>query len=161
MRLSNKNKIPLYNFYFTFLLVMLGVGFLFFTFDFYRISFLSKIPKVLFLVVPIISLSIFYFRGNQIFEYDSDGEALNFKNRSPFPLFGNTKSDEFPKYKLLKYSIENDLISKRLNVIISSKKSGQVRLRYDISYLTKKEIRDLKISLNKVLKANNKETEND
>jgi hypothetical protein len=42
---------------------------------------------------------------------------------------------------------------KRLYVTVSSKNSGSTILKYQISYL-KKEVKDLKISLNKVVKAN-------
>ncbi|PZU83030.1 MAG: hypothetical protein DI529_13270, partial [Chryseobacterium sp.] len=55
---------------------------------------------------------------------------------------------------LIKYNIVNGLIFKRLYIYITSKKSHVLILKYDISYLEKKEIKDLKFSLNKVIKAN-------
>lgn len=48
----------------------------------------------------------------------------------------------------------NAIFFKRLYITISSKKQSTTTLKYEISYLTTKEIRDLKISLNKVLKVN-------
>jgi hypothetical protein len=93
--------------------------------------------------------------GRPIFEYDSDGEALNFRNNHIlYVLAKKNAKDEFPKYKLLKYNIVNLLIFKKLYIYISSKKSNVVILKYDLSYLSGKEIKDLKFSLNKVVKAN-------
>ena len=69
-------------------------------------------------------------------------------------IFGRDISDEFPKYKLKKYEVVNAIFFKRLYITISSKKQSTTTLKYEISYLTTKEIRDLKISLNKVLKVN-------
>ena len=63
-------------------------------------------------------------------------------------------NDEFPKYKLLKYEILDLLFVRRLYIILRSKKSKEVMLKYDISYLTKKELNDLKFSLSKVSKEN-------
>ncbi len=119
----------------------------------YRIDFLG-VESYLLLVFPIVLWFIFYLRGRQIFEYDSDGEALNFRNRNVVTIFGNAANDEFPKYKLISYEVVNFLIFKRLYVKIQSKKSKFIVLKYDISYLSRREIRDLKASLNKVVKAN-------
>lgn len=71
-----------------------------------------------------------------------------------FPFCKKPLSDEFPKYKLQKFEVIDLFLMKRLYITISSKNSGSTILRYEISYLTKREISDLKISLNKVVKAN-------
>ena len=153
MRLSNKSKEPIYNFIFSVLLMSLLIGVVLFIVERYRLYFLGN-ESYLLLIIPIVILILFHFRGKQIFEYDSDGEALNFKNRNVITFLDKVVSDEFPKYKLLNYEVVNALLFKRLYITISSKKSNSVILRYDISYLTNKEIKDLKFSLNKVLKAN-------
>lgn len=153
MRLSNKRKVPLYNFAITLLLILMLFGILGYFFEMYRLKILGY-EEYLLLIIPAILLIIFFLRGRQIFEYDSDGEALNFKNRGISPIFGKSVSDEFPKYKLLKYEVVNAIIFKRLYITISSKKSHSITLKYDISYLTDKEIKDLKSSLNKVVKHN-------
>ena len=129
------------------------IGVVLFIVERYRLDFLGN-ESYLLLIIPIVILILFHFRGKQIFEYDSDGEALNFKNRNVITFLDKVVSDEFPKYKLLNYEVVNALLFKRLHITISSKKSNSVILRYDISYLTNKEIKDLKFSLNKVLKAN-------
>ena len=158
MRLNNRNKIGFFNFLST-LLVMISlfgiVGFLRERFQYNYLGFSS----ILFLLIPLVFITIFYLRGRQIFEYDSDGEALNFKNRNVLPYLSRPISDEFPKYKLQNYEILNGFIFKRLYINIASKKNHTITLRYDISYLSKKELNDLKFSLSKVIK-NNKEREN-
>ncbi len=160
MRLSNRNKAPLYHFYFTALLMLLAGGIGLFFVERYRIDFLGQESYAL-VIVPIILFILFYLRGRQIFEYDSDGEALNFKNRNIITALEKDASDEFPKYKLLHTEVVNAIILKKLYITISSKKNNAVVLKYDISYLSNKEIKDLKFSLNKVIKANkeNKRTE--
>lgn len=110
--------------------------------------------SVFLLIIPILCFVFLWIRGNQVFEYDSDGEALNFNNFSVMPFFKNAKRDEFPKYKLIKYEVINLFLVKRLYITISSKKSNSLILKYDISYLSNKDIKDLKLSLQKVVKYN-------
>lgn len=153
MRLSNRNKAGMYSFMNTVLLMIFLGGILLFILEKYKFNYFGK-EEYLILLVPVLVTLVFYLRGRQIFEYDSDGEALNFKNRHIIPFIDKPSSDEFPKYKLVKFDILNARLFKRLYVTISSKKNHSVILKYDISYLTTKEQRDLKISLNKVLKAN-------
>jgi len=124
----------------------------------YRFNILGM-ESYLFLLVPITMLIVFHLNGRQIFEYDSDGEALNFKNRNIIPFLDKPLHDEFPKYKLIKYDVISILFIKRLYVTISSKSSGSTMLKYEISYLTKKEVNDLQLSLNKVVKANKEKNE--
>jgi hypothetical protein len=119
----------------------------------YRFQAVGKISYLL-LIVPILILGLFYLNGRQIFEYDSDGEALNFKNRNIIPFLDKPLHDEFPKYKLIEYEIVSIFFLRRLYVKITSKNSGSTMLKYDISYLTGKEVNDLKLSLNKVVKTN-------
>ncbi|MEY8760690.1 hypothetical protein [Chryseobacterium tongliaoense] len=154
MRLSNRNKASVYNFINTLLFMILAGGITGFFLEESRFNILGQ-GSYLLIIVPVILLGIFYLNGRQIFEYDSDGEALNFKNRNIIPFLNKPLSDEFPKYKLLKYEIVQIFFLKRLYITISSKNSGSTMLKYEISYLTKKEINDLKFSLNKVVKANN------
>lgn len=153
MRLSNKRKYSIYSFLMTLLAMLMLLGILGYFFEMYRLKILGY-EEYLLLIIPAALLLIFFLRGRQIFEYDSDGEALNFKNRGISPIFGKSVSDEFPKYKLLKYEVVNAIIFKRLYITISSKKSHSITLKYDISYLMDKEIKDLKLSLNKVVKQN-------
>ncbi|SHK37241.1 hypothetical protein [Chryseobacterium polytrichastri] len=158
MRLSNRNKASVYNFVNTLLIMAVLVGIAAFLLEEYRFNVLG-LESYLLLVIPIALLVAFYLRGRQIFEYDSDGEALNFKNKNIVPFLDKPLSDEFPKYKLLSYEIIDIFFIKRLYITISSKVSGSTMLKYEISYLTKKEITDLKFSLSKVVKTNNEKKE--
>lgn len=153
MRLNNRNKQGRYNFLGTLFLLAFLFGVIAFTLEKYRFDILGS-ESVFLIIVPTIFLCIFYVRGRQIFIYDSDGEALNFKNRNVLMFFDKPISDEFPKYKLMSYEIINAVIFKRLFITISSKKNHPIILKYDVSYLTKKELNDLKISLSKVIKTN-------
>lgn len=153
MRLNNRDKAAYYQFLsvLTLLIMLGGVGA--FLIERYMVDFLGW-ESVIFIAVPILLMVIFYLRGRQIFEYDSDGEALNFRNRNVVTFLHRKISDEFPKYKLLKYEIIDLFIMRRLYVTISSKKNLSITLRYDISYLKRKEVEDLKTSLNKVVRKN-------
>lgn len=153
MRLNNRNKVGFFHFLSTLVIMLFVAGVTAFFLERYFFDFLGW-SSSLFLIIPTAILLIFYFRGRQIFEYDSDGEALNFKNRNVFHILNKPCSDEFPKYKLINYEILNAFILKRLYITISSKKSNSIILKYDISYLTKKELNDLKFSLSKVIKLN-------
>ena len=153
MRLNNRNKAGFYNFLSTFLLMLFLGGVSVFFLEKYKFDVLG-IESALFILIPAIFLAIFYVRGRQIFEYDSDGEALNFKNRNVISFLDRPANDEFPKYKLLSYEIVNAYVFKRLYITISSRKGHSTILKYDVSYLTKRELSDLKLSLSKVIKAN-------
>lgn len=154
MRLSNRNKTSVYSFVNTLLVMFLIAGVGAYLLEEYRFNILGWESSLL-IVVPVILIVFFYLSGRQIFEYDSDGEALHFRNRNIIPFLHKPLSDEFPKYKLQKFEVINILFYKRLYITISSKNSGSTMLKYEVSYLTNKEIKDLKFSLNKVVKANN------
>ena len=153
MRLNNRNKIGYFQFLSTFVVTLFLLGIFLFFVEYYFYKLLGS-GAILLLVIPTLIIVIFYLRGRQIFEYDSDGEALNFKNKNVVLFLDKPLSDEFPKYKLKSYEIVNALILKRLYVTISSKKSNAIILKYDVSYLSKKELNDLKLSLSKVTKNN-------
>lgn len=153
MRLNNRNKSGLYNFLMTLLLMLLIAGIIGFLLERYKFDILGWESSFL-IILPVLLLAIFFIRGRQIFEYDSDGEALNFKNRNIIFFLDKPLNDEFPKYKLMKYEVVNALIFKRLYITISSKKNNATILKYDISYLTKKQLMDLKVSLSKVVRTN-------
>ena len=161
MRLSNRKKAPIYNFLLTFslLFTIIGCGMTFL--NIIKLPVFGKMASISLLLIGGAGLVIIFLRGRQIFEYDSDGEALNFKNHSIIPFLGNEAKDEFPKYKLVSFEIVNALLFKRLYIKITSKKHKESILKYDISYLTSSEIRDLKLSLQRTIKANKENTDND
>ena len=155
MRLSNRSRIPIYNFVLTLINVLIVIGLAGFILEKTRLSMFGN-ESILFVLLPVVLLILFLVRGRQIFEYDSDGEAVNFKNRNIIPFLSKEIRDEFPKYKILSYEVVNAIFFKKLFVKIKSRKEHHqaIILKYDISYLTDKEIKDLKFSLKKIIKAN-------
>jgi hypothetical protein len=155
MRLSNRSRIPIYNFVLTLINVLIVIGLAGFILEKTRLAMFGN-ESVLFVLLPVVLLILFLVRGRQIFEYDSDGEAVNFKNRNIIPFLSKEIRDEFPKYKILSYEVVNAIFFKKLFVKIKSRKGHHqaIILKYDISYLTDKEIKDLKFSLKKIIKAN-------
>lgn len=133
--------------------MLLCIGIVGFILEKYKFNILGGLSYLL-IIVPLLLLILYYINGRQIFEYDSDGEALHFRNRNVVPFLSKPLSDEFPKYKLMKFDAIDLFFIKRLYITISSKNNGSTVLKYEISYLTKKEVNDLKFSLNKVIKAN-------
>ena len=155
MRLSNRSRLPIYNFVLTLINVLIVIGLAGFILEKTRLAMFGN-ESVLFVLLPVVLLILFLVRGRQIFEYDSDGEAVNFKNRNIIPFLSKEIRDEFPKYKILSYEVVNAIFFKKLFVKIKSRKEHHqaIILKYDISYLTDKEIKDLKFSLKKIIKAN-------
>ncbi|MCG2792086.1 MAG: hypothetical protein L6262_00875 [Weeksellaceae bacterium] len=154
MRLSNRNRTPVYNFIYSLCGIFLILGILAYVLEISKFDVFGNKSWVL-LLIPAMLLLLLYFLGRPIFEYDSDGEALNFRNNHILFIFAkNNAKDEFPKYKLIKFNIVKFLLFKKLYVYISSKKSPILILKYDISFLTRKQVNDLKFSLNKATKAN-------
>lgn len=153
MRLSNRQKVPWFNFQNTVVIALIALGFLLFVLEKFKFNILG-IEENLLILFPIILAVISYLRGRQIFEYDSDGEMITIKNRRTNMFFPKVSNDEFPKYKVVDYQVVNFIIYKKLYLYINSKKHQKITLKYDISYLTKKEINNLKYSLSKIVKEN-------
>lgn len=157
MRFNNRKKTPIYQFFFTASILLLGIGLLMSFLHYINIPVFRKNIYLKLIYLGIVIYVILYLRGRQIFEYDSDGEAINFKNYSVFPIMKKEIKDEFPKYKLISYDIVNAIIFKRLYVKIYSKKKKSITLSYDISYLTSQEVRELRLSLRRTIKKNNEQ----
>jgi hypothetical protein len=153
MRLNNRKKAGIYNFISTTIILIFVLGCGAFFMELFKFDFLGRGTTALLIIVPSIFGLIFYLRGRQIFEYDSDGEALNFKNRNVL-FYEKPISDEFPKYKLISYEIIDVLLFRKIYINVSSRKNKVITLKYDVSYLSKKELKDLKFSLSKVIKEN-------
>lgn len=155
MRLSNRSRVPIYNFVLTLINMFIIIGFAAFVLEKTRLAMFGN-ESFLFIIIPILMVILFWVRGRQIFEYDSDGEAVNFKNKNIIPFLSKEIRDEFPKYKILSYEVVNAYIFKRLYVRIKSRKEPHhaIILKYDISYLRDKEVNDLRFSLKKIVKAN-------
>lgn len=161
MRLSNRSREPVYSFVYSLAGIVFVLGIIAYILEINKFDVFGDRSWVL-LLIPTMMFLYLYFLGRPIFEYDSDGEALNFRNSHIIYLLAKKNAkDEFPKYKLLSFKIVNAFIFKSLYVYIISKKSHVLILKYDISYLSIKQIKDLKFSLNKVIKANKEITKED
>ena len=155
MRLNNRNKAGYYQFLSILVLMIFFGGIIAYLLERNVYDYVDT-GAIFLIIIPLVITLIFYFRGSQIFEFDSDGEALHFRNKNVVFFLDKNTNDEFPKYKLLKYEIVNIFILKRLYITVKSKRNKSLILQYDISYLSQKEVKDLETSLKHVLK-NNKE----
>lgn len=154
MRLSNRNRTPVYSFIYSLCGIVFILGIIAYVLEINKFDVFGDKSWVI-LLVPSLIFLLLYFLGRPIFEYDSDGEALNFRNNHILFVFASKNAkDEFPKYKLIKFNVVKTLVFRKLYVYISSKKSHVLILKYDISFLSRKQVKDLKFSLNKVTKAN-------
>ena len=150
MRLSNRNRIPVFSFIYSLVGIIFILGVIAYILEINKFDIFGNKVWIL-LAIPLMLFLLLYFIGRPVFEYDSDGETLNFRNSHILYLLTKKNAkDEFPKYKLLKFNIVNVLFFKRLYVYISSKKSHVIILKYDVTFLSKKQLKDLKFSLNKV-----------
>lgn len=107
-------------------------------------------------------LAFLYYRGLPVFEYDSDGEVLNFTARDPnLQMISNSfvKHTEFPKRKLVRFEIKRYPFRRRLHLYIDSKNHSLKKQSVSISYLSRREVKDLNRSLLGVI-SRNKEKEN-
>ena len=116
-------------------------------------NYSSLIPNVIALVV-----GIYIFMVGKTFEFDSDGETMNFKSNgvlvSQFMHYREQRT-EVPKSKLKDFKVENYLFYKRLHIFIHSRNSrGYRHYKYNITFLRGKKVKALKMSLAKILEKN-------
>lgn len=159
MKIDNKSRVSfIFQLIYTVIFTLLVVGgFLNFLAE-ERID--ENIPNETFLVLLFIILIIVYYLGPPIFFYDSLGETTTIKNRTSYPMDifnSDIKYAEFPKRKIKGFKVvKRWFFKKSLRLILQSNKSnsGRTAITYNITYLTKREINDLKISLTDITKEN-------
>ena len=155
MRLSNRNRTPYYSFIYSLCGIVFILGIIAYVLEINKFAVFGDKSWII-LLIPALTFLLLFFLGRPVFEYDSDGEALNFRNNHIIYILSKKNAkDEFPKYKLLQFNVVNAVIFRRLYIYISSKKNHVLILKYDVSFLSRKQVKDLKFSLNKVVKANN------
>jgi hypothetical protein len=159
MRLTNRQKKPMYDFFNTLFLMIILTCIALYILEKFKFNLLG-IEENFLLIIPIMIFVIYYLKGRQVFDYDSDGETLTIKNRFVSFIGYKNANDEFPKYKVVRYNIVNAILFKKLYIVITSKKHEIINLKYDISYLTQKEVKDLKFSLSKIIQNNKKNPTN-
>ncbi|WP_424493521.1 hypothetical protein [Salinimicrobium sp. GXAS 041] len=118
-------------------------------------NYSSLIPNLIALLV-----AIYIFIVGRSFEFDSDGETLNFKSNglliSKFMHYREQRT-EVPKSKLRDFKIINFWVYKKLHIYINSRnKKGYRHYKYNITFLGGKKRKSLKQSLAKVVERNNK-----
>lgn len=123
----------------------------------------SKIVEIIspyYLVLIFLGLIVLAYRyGHQLFDYNSDGEVLNIKTQDAFwaKHFPQTrKLTDFPKNKLRDFKIKKGLFNRKLDLFVSSKRSkkGYVKLTFNITFLSRSEVADLRLSLSRMVKRN-------
>ncbi len=106
----------------------------------------------------LLAFGFYFHRIGQLFEFDSDGETLNFKNNGVFFskfMEYRVKRAEFPKGKLIDFEVSDYGIYASLKIFITSRrKKGPRSYRFNITFLNKKKKRGMIDSLNKVLEKN-------
>lgn len=159
MRFSNYNTIRYVPFLYFFIITSIVVlGYLEFKFE-QEDLFYAEVIYWIFLGVMIVLLLYIYNFG-KLFEYDSDGEALCFRNSGAVlseTLNYRENKAEFPKHKLKQYKISDYLIFKKLSIYVKSNYLGQKQVKkivFDITFVKPKRISLMKASLNKVVKTN-------
>ncbi|CAL66453.1 hypothetical protein [Christiangramia forsetii] len=122
-----------------------------------EISFSHFIPNIVTLL-----LGLYVHRIGQAFDFDSDGETLNFKNNGVFLskfMEYRVKKAEFPKRKLGKFKFVDFGIYSALTIYIRSRrKKGYRKYTFNTTFLTRKKKRGMVDSLNKVLETTPKVT---
>ena len=109
-------------------------------------------------IVFFILLFLVLHKVAKYFEYDSDGHVLVIINRgfviSEYIKYGEKKA-EFPKEKLLYYKLNKHFIFyKSLNLYIKSGEHHQKRLKFNVTLVSNKKLKYLRMSLDKVVKQN-------
>ncbi len=122
-----------------------------------ELSFSHFLPNIVTLLI-----ALYVHRIGQVFEFDSDGETLNFKNNGVFFskfMEYRVKKAEFPKRKLGKFRFVNYGVYSALTIYISSRrKKGYRKYTFNTTFLTRKKKRGMVDSLNKVLETTPKVT---
>jgi len=116
-------------------------------------NYSSLIPNGIAIVV-----AVYIFIVGKKFEFDSDGETINFKSNgalvSQFMHYREQRT-EVPKSKLKNFKIENYFFYKRLHIYIHSRNSrGYRHYKYNITFLSGKKVKALEMSLAKILEKN-------
>ena len=107
----------------------------------------------------ILAFLFLIYRGNPVFTYDSDGEVIIMDSKNPsLKPFGRVFNQhyEFPKRKLVGYSIDKLPLRRKLTLTLSSKDGKRKRVTATMSYLNKQEVKDLERSLRGILSKNKK-----
>lgn len=121
-----------------------------------EISFSHFLPNIVTLL-----LAVYVHTIGQTFDFDSDGETLNFKNNGVFFskfMEYRVKKAEFPKRKLGKFKFVDYGIYSALTIYIRSRrKKGYRKYTFNTTFLNRKKKQGMVAALNKVLETRPRE----
>jgi len=110
--------------------------------------------------IALLIVAFLAYRGNPVFTYDSDGEVIILDSKNPSLAFLSNvfnRHYEFPKRKLVGYTISRWPFKKKLTLKISSKDGMRKMLSVSMSYVSKQDLKDLERSLRGILSKNKKD----
>ncbi|MFZ0491371.1 MAG: hypothetical protein WBV11_06090 [Salegentibacter sp.] len=114
------------------------------------VNFGHFVPNILVLL-----LGFYVHKIGQSFDFDSDGETLNFKNNGVFFskfMEYRVKKAEFPKRKLAKFHFTDYGIYSALTIYIKSRRRrGYKKYTFNTTFLSRKKKKGMVASLNSVL----------
>ncbi|MDT0685849.1 hypothetical protein [Autumnicola psychrophila] len=117
------------------------------------IGFSHYLPNIVTVLI-----GIYVHKIGQTFDFDSDGETLNFKNNGVFFskfMEYRVKKAEFPKRKLGKFRFSDYGIYSSLTIFIKSRRrSGFKKYTFNTTFLSRKKKKGMIVSLQKVLEYN-------
>ncbi len=159
MRLNTASKYR--HFVFIYIILILMFAFDVFVFSIDQTGSGGTLGQVQFRLgyVVILIVAFLIYRGNPVFTYDSDGEVIILDSKNPSLSFlgrAFNQHFEFPKRKLVGYSISKWPGRKKLTMTLSSKDGKRKRVSATMSYLNKQEVKDLERSLRGILSKNKK-----
>lgn len=160
MRIKNKRVKVLYSVLFILVIILLFLNLID---DNITGTFRRSISNNFLLISFLILVFVIYWKGYPFFEYDSDGEVITIRSSDPVIISrfsGNAFHIEFPKRKLISFSIKKGILRKKLQIKIKSK-HRIINRDFSISYLNRKELFDLEKSLNKVITKNSNSVVNE
>ena len=155
MRLNTRSKYS--HLFYIYIIMILVLLFDFITHELGNDGSAGDAP-VLWYYVAALAL-FFLYRGNPVFVYDSDGEVLIITSKEPAleKLFkACNKHYEFPKRKVIGYSISKMPFRKKLVIRLESKEGSNKKVKVSMSYVNGQELKDLERSLRSVLSKNKK-----
>ena len=95
-----------------------------------------------------------HFMVRLIFEYDSSGEVLVFKNRTIFSRNSREFIHEFPKFLLDDYKILESPVNRKLYIKVKSEKRISL-LQFNISFIGRSNLNKLRLDLDGLLEQKN------
>lgn len=110
--------------------------------------------------IVVLLIGLYIHKIGQSFDFDSDGETLNFKNNgvffSKFMEYRVHKA-EFPKRKLGKFKFKDFGVYSSLTIYIKSRRrKGFKKYTFNTTFVGRKKKREMVISLNKILENTSK-----